>query len=222
MLASPSVDAHPSAGGPAELPAEVRPAESTGVPETPGYVYAATDLRPRQRREIELCEKAAHFDWLYTSAAAGGVVAGIALNTQVWKQSDKVGVRMLGPSSIGLFWGLFLSGGYLSLPRCEPTWAYGAPPEGATRAAWPMATAIALLATVTAPAMDYAFLGPVKTEWEVSERSTRVFVAMGTGLAGSLLPYLLPPKPWAASREIERIRLGEVAGGPFVSYGFAF
>ena len=48
------------------------------------------------------------------------------------------------------------------------------------------------------------------------------FVAMGAGLVGSLIPYLLPPKPWAAKREIERIRLGEVAGGPFVSYGFLF
>lgn len=198
------------------------PAESTGVPEAPGYVYAANDLRPRQRREIELCEKAAQFDWLYTGTAAVGTVASILVNTGYLKHSDSIGVRMIGPSSIGLFWGAFLSGGYLSLPKCEPTWAYGAPPEGSIRATWPMAAAISIIATATAPVMDYAFLGPVKIEWEVTERSARVFVAMGTGLAGSLLPYLLPPRPWAAKKEIERIRLGEVAGGPFVSYGFLF
>lgn len=209
-------------------PAEVRPAEPgapaapASAPDGPSYVYAATDSRPRQRREIELCEKAAHFDWLYTGTMFAGTVASIILNTQVYKHSDSVGVRMIGPSSIGLFWGAFLSGGYLSLPRCEPTWAYGAPPEGAVRASWPMAAAISILATATAPVMDYTFLGPVKTDWEVIERSSRVFVAMGGGLVGSLIPYLLPPRPWAASKEIERIRVGEFAGGPFVSYGTAF
>jgi len=185
-------------------------------------VYAASDIRPRQRREIELCERAAQFDWLYTGTAFAGFIGSIAMNTQVLKHSETIGVRMLGPTSIGLFWGAFLSGGYLSLPKCDPTWAYGPPPEGAIRAHWPLATAITLLATVTAPAMDYIFLGPVKLDWEVSERTARVFVGMAGGLVGSLIPYVLPPRPWAARKEIERIRVGEVAGGPFVSYGFAF
>ena len=41
-------------------------------------------------------------------------------------------------------------------------------------------------------------------------------------MLGALLPYVISPKPWAAKKEIERIRLGEVAGGPFMSYTLAF
>jgi len=197
-------------------------ARSAAPPDPPAYVYAATDIRPRQPREIELCARAADFDWLYTGVSLLGVVGGVYANTQHLKHSDIGAVRMIGPGSIGLFWGLFLSGGYLSLPKCDPLWAYGHPPEGAVRSDWPIAIAITMIATASAPALDYAFLGPVKLDWEVSERSARVFVAMGAGMIGSIVPYLLPPRTWAAKKEIERIRLGEVAGGPFVSYGFAF
>lgn len=188
----------------------------------PAYVYAATDYRPRQPREIELCARASRFDWMYTGTAILGLGASIYFNTQHLKHSESGPIRMIGPGSAGFFWGMFLSGGYLSLPKCDPLWAYGAPPEGDVRASWPMAAAISLIATATAPVMDYAFLGPVKLDWAVSERSARVFVAMGSGLVGSLLPYVLPPKTWAAAKEIEKIRLGGVAGGPFVSYGFVF
>lgn len=54
------------------------------------------------------------------------------------------------------------------------------------------------------------------------ERTGRVFVAMGTGVLGALLPYALPPRTWAAKKEIERIRLGQTAGGAFVSYTLSF
>ncbi|HEY8079364.1 MAG TPA: hypothetical protein VIF62_34775, partial [Labilithrix sp.] len=86
----------------------------------------------------------------------------------------------------------------------------------------PIAAAISLLATITAPAMDFVFLGAEKPEWHDWERSTRVFLGMGTGLAGSLFPYLVPPKTWAAKKEIERIRLSTVSGGPFLSYAVSF
>lgn len=185
-------------------------------------MYAASDIRPRQPREIALCERASHFDWMYTGTMALGLVASEYISIAQLKQSELPGVRIIGPGLIGFFWGAFLSGGYLSLPKCDPLWAYGAPPEGNVRAAWPIATAISLIATVTAPALDYVFLGAVPVHWTVPERSARVFIAMGSGLVGSLFPYLLPPRTWAAKREIERIRIGEVAGGPFVSYGFAF
>jgi hypothetical protein len=191
-------------------------------PEPPPYVYAATDIRPRQAREIELCAKASHFDWMYTGTAALGVVSGIFVNTQYLKQAEQPGVRMIGPAWIGLFWGGLLGGGYLSLPKCDPEWAYGPPPEGNIRADWPVAASIALIATATAPLMDYTFLGYVRPEWQDWERTTRVFVAMGTGLAGSLLPYVLSPTPWAAKKEIERIRVGAVSGGPFLSYTTSF
>jgi hypothetical protein len=190
--------------------------------EPPAYVYAAGDIRPRQPREIELCAKASSFDWLYTGTFATGVGVGIWVNTQILKQNGEPGLRLLGPAGIGFAWGGLLSGGYLSLPKCDPLFAYGAPPEGDIRSQVPLAAAISLLATITAPAMDFIFLGAEKPEWHDWERSSRVFVAMGTGLAGSLFPYLVPPKTWAAKKEIERIRLGEVAGGPFVSYAVSF
>lgn len=189
----------------------------------PAYVYAPTDFRPRQPREKELCEQAASTDWLYIGATAAGTLGGIYANTQYLKHSGQPGVRLTAPAIIGFFWGGFLGGGYLSLPKCDPTWAYGPPPEGDVRASWPLATAVAVLATVTAPAMDYAFLGPVPLEWPVYERSMRVFIAMGSGLVGSLLPYVLPPKTWRAKKEIERLRLEGAPGvGAMVGYGFAF
>ena len=151
-----------------------------------------------------------------------GFVASQYVSLGHLKQSEQPGVRMVGPGLIGFFWGGFLSGGYLSLPKCDPLWAYGPPPEGNIRASWPMAAAITLVSAATAPAMDYVFLGAVPVHWPTPERSARVFIAMGAGALGSLFPYLVRPKTWSAKKEIERIRLGEVAGGPFVSYGFAF
>lgn len=213
MVASRAVDGTPPAS---------TDASNAAPPDPPAYVYAATDYRPRQPREIQLCEKASSFDWLYTGTMALGVVGSEYVNIGVVKFSETPAVRMIGPGMVGFFWGAFLSGAYLSLPKCDPMWAEGPPPEGNIRAAWPMAVAISLLATVTAPAMDYIFLGAVPLNWPVPERSERLFFAMGTGLVGSLFPYVLPPKTWAAKKEIERIRLGEVAGGPFVSYGFTF
>src|SRR4051812_4509949 len=151
-----------------------------------------------------------------------GLIGSEYLSLAVLKPQEEPGVRLIGPGVIGFFWGGLLSGGYLSLPKCDPMWAPGAPPEGNIRAVWPVAAAITILSTITAPALDFVFLGAVPLHWTVSERSARVFVAMGTGALGSLFPYVLPPRTWAARKEIERIRIGEVAGGPFVSYGFTF
>ena len=195
---------------------------SAAPPDPPAYVYAATDYRPRQAREIELCKRAADFDWMYTGSMALGFVGGEYLNLAVLKQQEEPGLRLLGPGVLGFFWGGFLSGGYLSLPKCDPLWAYGAPPEGNVRASWPLAAAITIISAATAPVMDFTFLGAVPIHWTTTERSGRVFVGMGAGALGALFPYLLPPRTWAAKKEIERIRIGEVAGGPFVSYGLTF
>lgn len=203
-------------------PSPSTPANAASPEDPPAYVYAAADIRPRQSREIELCKQASQFDWLYTGATAGAVVGTVLLNTKYLKQQDEVAVRLFAPGLIGLSWGMFLGGGYLSLPKCDPTWASGPPPEGNVRSEWPMAIAITLIATATAPAIDYIFLGPVSNEWTDTERSSRVLIAMGTGAIGSLLPYVLPPKTWAAKKEIDRIRVGQMAGGPFVSYTLTF
>jgi len=202
--------------------AHAQPSAAPSLPDPPAYVYAASDIRPRQSREIELCAKASSFDWQYTGLFAAGVVGSVLLETQNLKQSGQPGVRLIGPGLVGFTWGGFLSGGYLSLPKCDPLWAAGSPPEGDVRAQWPLATVITIIAAATAPALDYTFLGAVKSEWQDWERVTRVFVGMGAGIAGSLFPYLLPPTTWAARKEIDRIRVGAVAGGPFVSYTLSF
>jgi hypothetical protein len=202
----------------------VRVADAAAAPlaDPPAYVYAASDNRPRQPREIELCEKANNFDWLYTGTMLAATVGASYIDIGVVKESEEPGIRLIGPGLVGFFWGAFLSGGYLSLPKCEPTWAYGAPPEGNVRVSWPMAAAISLVAVVTAPAIDYIFLGNVPVHWPVIERTERVFLAMGTGLVGSLFPYVVKPRPWAARLEIDKIRVGATNGGAFMSYGFTF
>jgi hypothetical protein len=192
------------------------------APDQAPYVYAASDIRPRQTREIELCERASHFDWQYTGGFALAFAGSVYLNINQFKESEHIGLRLMGPGLVGFTWGGFLSGGYLSLPKCDPMWAYGPPPEGNVRAVWPLATAIAVLSGVTSPIMDYLFLGPVKLHWAVAERSARVFVAAGSGVLGALFPYVLPPRTWAAAREIERIRIEAMPGGVGLSYGATF
>ncbi|HVH45643.1 MAG TPA: hypothetical protein VM925_24985 [Labilithrix sp.] len=198
------------------------PAALPPAPDQAPYVYAATDIRPRQTREIELCERASSFDWQYTGAFALGFATSVYLNIDILKHNGQPGIRLLGPGLVGFTWGGFLSGGYLSLPKCDPLWAYGPPPEGNVRMQWPLATAIAIVSGVTAPIMDYVFLGAVKREWLVTERTARVFVGAGLGVLGSLFPYLLPPRTWAAAKEIERMRVQGLPGGAQVSYTLAF
>jgi len=209
---------------PLDAPAAAPPPD-LGTPsrtEPPAYVYAATDLRPRQPREIELCEKASHFDWPYASGLAVAFGASVWLNIGTLKHERELGLRMMGPALVGFTWGAFLTGGYLSLPKCDPLWAAGPPPEGNVRSVVPLGTAIVVLAALTGPIMDYAFLGPVKTFWEVSERSARVFVASGFGALGALVPYLLPPRTWSARKQIDRMRVEGTLGGAALSYRFTF
>lgn len=194
----------------------------TSLPDPPAYVYAPTDIRPRQTREIELCKRASDFDYVYTGAMAAGFTAGVLLSSDTLKEAHEPGIRLLGPAAVGFFWGGFLSGGWLSLPKCDPLWAGGPPPEGDVRSSWPIALTITMLSLATAPAIDYIFLGPVDLDWRVTERSARIFVAMGASVAGSLFPYLVPPKTWAARKEIDRLRVTPVAGGATLGWGTSF
>src|SRR5687767_1926539 len=77
-------------------------------PDAP-YVYAASDIRPRQTKEIELCEKASHFDWQYTGAFTLGFLASIYANIGHLKHSSEPGIRLIGPGLVGFTWGGFLS-----------------------------------------------------------------------------------------------------------------
>lgn len=205
---------------PAALPPS--PGSAPAAPDPAPYVYAATDIRPRQSREIELCEKASHFDWQYTGAFALGFVASTYVNIDRLKHTQSAVLRLLGPGLVGFTWGGFLSGGYLSLPKCDPLWSYGPPPEGNVRVVWPLAVAITVVAGVTAPIMDYSALGPIKLQWAVAERSARVVVGSSFGVIGALFPYLLPPRTWSAAREIQRIRVQGTVGGADVTYTLQF
>src|SRR5438477_12984121 len=42
-----------------------RPRAVDAAPQQAPYVYAATDERPRGDREVQLCDRASDFDWLY-------------------------------------------------------------------------------------------------------------------------------------------------------------
>lgn len=186
------------------------------------YVYAATDIRPQGSREVELCAKASSFDWQYTGAFVLGFAASIYLNIEHLKHTQSAPLRLLGPTLIGFTWGGSLSGGFLSLPKCDPLWVEAPPIEGNVRTVLPLAIAISVVSGVTAPFMDYAFLGPVKVQWAVAERSARVFIAGGAGVLGSIFPYLLPPKTWRAAKELERIRVEGRPGGAAMTYTLAF
>lgn len=205
------MDAQPPPPPPADVPDE-----------PPAYVYAASDLRPRQSREIELCEKASHFDWLYTGTFVLGFIGANYANLGYLKHTREPGYRLTGVGLVGFTWGGILSGGYLSLPKCEPGRVPSIPPEGDIRASWPMVFAIAALSGITAPLIEATFVGPQKPEWTVPERTGRVFVGIGTGIAGSLFPYLVSPRPWAAKKEIEKLRVEGMPGGAMLGWRTTF
>lgn len=195
---------------------------SVDAPAEPPYVYAGNDSRPRSSREIELCEKASTFDWQYTATYALAVVGSVYLDIAPLKGAPHPAERLIGPGLVGLSWGGFLSGGYLSLPKCDPLWAGGDPPEGNIRSQWPIALMIGFAAGVTSPFMDYVFLGSVKPIWEVSERAARIFVAGGAGVLGAIVPWILPPRTWAARQEIDKIRVSGSPAGASFSYTVQF
>lgn len=203
------------------LDAPVTPPPPPRVDDT-HYVFAASDIRPRTAKEIELCEAASHFDWQYTGSFALGFAASLYANISPLKNNGNVGMRLLGPALIGFTWGGFLSGGYLSLPKCDPLFTQGPPPEGNVRSPFPLAVAITLVAGVTAPMMDYGFLGPVKLFWAVEERSARVFVAAGFGMLGAIFPYILPPRTWSARKQLDRLHVDGTAGGAAMTYTLRF
>jgi hypothetical protein len=188
------------------------------------YVYAATDYRPRGAREIELCDRASGVDWLYLGGALLADAGTIALDELAFQTSGETAVRLVGPSLVGLSWGFTLGGGYLALPKCSPDYVQSAPPEGHVRADWPVAIAMTVLATATAPVIVGVETGQgsVTLPWSTTERSVRLVLAGAGGAIGALVPYLLPPRTWRARKELEGIRAGATAHGGFVGYTLSF
>jgi len=194
-------------------------------PATPAYgpVAAATDERPRDEVEKDLCARASDTDWLYLGATLAADVGSIWLDGTL-KYNESRGVRYLGPAAVGLAWGWTLGGGYLALPKCSPNWVDSAPPEGQVRAAWPLALSLAGVAGIISPMIMGTEVGPIPRSWPVGERSVRVIIASASGVTGALLPYLLPPKTWRAARELEHLRAcaTEDGRGAFVSWAIRF
>lgn len=221
--ASPAPAAAPAPA--ADTSAESAAAYATTTTRAPdrraAYTYAATDFAPRQPREIELCRAAAHTDWLYLGGSVALTAAAIWSDGRL-KGEPKPGIRLLGPSAVGLTWGFLVGGFRLALPQCDERWVPSAPPEGNVRESWPMALSFAALAAITAPVVVGIETGAVPTEWAVRERSGRLVLAGAAGFLGALVPYALPPRTWRARKELERIRAGVTTGGAFVSYAVTF
>jgi hypothetical protein len=193
-------------------------------PPSPPYVYAATDYRPRGSQEAELCDRASSVDWLYLGGGLLLDVATIILDNQFFQTQSTPGVRLLGPSFVGLSWGFTVGGGYLALPKCSPDFVTAAPREGNVRADWPAAVGLTLLAVATAPVVVGVETGEGTTTlpWSTTEKSMRLILAGAGGAVGALVPYLLPPKTWRAKKALERLRAGATAHGGFVGYSLSF
>jgi hypothetical protein len=157
----------------------------------------------------------------------GAVLAdagAVALDSLFFQVQSSSGVRLIGPSLIGLSWGFTLGGGYLALPKCSPDFVRAPPREGGGPVSWPMAVSLSLLAAATAPVILGIETGEgnATLPWSTTERSMRLVLAGAGGALGAFLPYLLPPKTWRAAKELERIRAGADTRGALVSYAFTF
>jgi hypothetical protein len=149
--------------------------------------------------------------------AGGGFAAEYAL-----RQAPE-GVRLLGPAVQGVTWGFLLGSVYPSLPQCTPQRVPTLPREGGSSEHWPIALAVAGFAGITAPlGLGIATGFEFPREWSVAERQGRLVISGLSAFGGALLPYLLPPRPWAARRELEKLRMQVEPQGFFVGYATRF
>jgi hypothetical protein len=186
---------------------------------------APGDIYPRGEVERELCAQASHPDWTYLGALVAldaGAIAFSGLDIVNVKGWGSYG-SLVGPAVLGTVWGATVGGAWLALPKCSPSWVGEPPSEGDERATWPLALSLALLAGATAPVVNAIVVGSdsLPPQWSTWERELHVIVAGLTGFGGALLPYLIPPRTWAAARDLERVRLGVGPNGS-VFFGYRF
>lgn len=197
---------------------------TTPAGERNAYARAPGDIYPRGPVERKLCGEASSPDWWYIGGLIvldGGAITVGSLDAV--KNSGILPVRFVGPVAIGVTWGATLGGLWLALPKCSPEWIGEAPREGSVRATWPLALSLALLAGATAPVMNAIFSGyDTSTPWSTFEREMHVVAAGLAAFGGALLPYVLPPRTWAAARELDRIRLGTDGRNYFITYAASF
>ncbi len=206
-------------------PVEVAPAP----PAQPPLVLSpprlpAVALGPTTAREAELCKQAGELSWAYLGTLVAADAGAIVLDDAALQQSSATAVRLVGPSLIGLTWGWTVGGTYLALPHCSPGYASTRPAEGSVRAEWPLALALGILATSTAPVVVGVETGQGTgtLAWPAAERVMRLVLAGAMGAVGSVMPYILPPSSWRAYRKLSRLQLGGDVHGAAVSYAFTF
>ncbi len=188
----------------------------------PPRIYGAADLAPVEEREKELCRQADHADYVYIVGLLALDAGAVFVDTQYFRFLPQPGLRPIGPSIAGLTWGATVGGVYLSFPKCDPRWTAQIPPEGDVRAQWPMALALAMGSALTAPFFARIEQGAIIQEWPVWERFLDTALPAVTGFAGALLPYLVPPRTWAARIEMEKLRLNVSDHGASVGIRFTF
>jgi hypothetical protein len=198
--------------------------DSLPPPPPASYSYAPGDIYPRGDRERTLCEQASHPDWWYLGALTlinGATITYGSLNAI--QNADSIVVRFTAPTAVGLAWGAAIGGGWLALPHCDPHFVGELPREGDVRANWPVMLSLALLAGATAPMINGILVGNQPESWSTDERTAHVLTAGAAGFVGALLPYLLPPTTWSATKELEKIRVGSDGQSAFtIGYRVAF
>jgi hypothetical protein len=183
------------------------------------------ELGATNPREARLCEAASSPDWLYLGGLVALDVGSIWAFSADWMKyhvSNEV-ARLTGPAAIGLTWGATVGGAWLALPKCSKEWVPRPTPGGRVSDPWPLALSLALLAGATAPIVNGIAVGfSLPVQWSTTERELHLVVAGVAGFGGALLPYLLPPKTWAAAREIERLQIAADGRGVLLGYRGSF
>jgi len=185
------------------------------------YVYAPGDIYPRTAEERRLCGEASTPDWAYLTGLVGLDAGAIAIaSLGALSNSTSLPARFVGPVAIGITWGATVGGAWLAVPKCSPEWVGEAPREGTMRSTWPVALSLALLAGATAPVINAIVSGyDTSSPWSTFEREMHIVAAGLAGFGGAFIPYLLPPRTWAAARELDRIRFGTDGRGTyFIGY----
>jgi hypothetical protein len=209
---------------PADLPPTVQVAPARPAAVQPAPPVAAAEYRPASGLEADLCRDAGSFDWAYMGVMVLADAGTITLDSQAFQSSGAAAVRLLGPGLVGLSWGWTVGGAYLTLPQCSSSFARPHPLEGDSRSVWPLALSFSILAAATAPVVVGLETGEgtQTQQWSAAERVTRLVLAGGTGVVGSVMPYVLPPSTWRALRRLERLHAGADARGVALSYTLTF
>jgi hypothetical protein len=200
------------------------------------YSDAPGDIYPRDDRERDLCARAGQPDYLYLGALVAIDAAAFWAGSSVpIKYATNIPIQYTGPLMIGLAWGATVGGAWMAFPKCSTEWVDSSPREGRVRATWPLALSLALLAGTTAPIVNaiawgnctapqpqVCQTGNLPTAWSTFDREMHIVAAGLAGAGGALLPYLIPPRTWAAAHELDKIRFGADGQGGFISYSATF